>query len=144
MKSIILMILSFLCNFIAFLQGFFLFFFCLRFSFFSSLSVSFFIKDNSVHIFVGNHFVHTLTSSGKYELRIDLIISNTKKYAVYKRFSIGDAALKYKLNVGDFSGNAGKIVNTSIFLYNWISSLCAIGFCAKAASSSHQWVCCCK
>ncbi|CAG2238664.1 TN [Mytilus edulis] len=55
----------------------------------------------------GNHFVHTLTSSGKYELRIDLIISNTKKYAVYKRFSIGDAALKYKLNVGDFQETQG-------------------------------------
>ncbi|XP_063405761.1 fibrinogen-like protein A [Mytilus trossulus] len=62
---------------------------------------------NCLYIFVGNHFVHTLTSSGKYELRIDMVISNTKKYAVYKRFSIGDAASKYKLNVGDYSGNAG-------------------------------------
>lgn len=100
--------------------------FCLGFSFldgnnchFGIFSVHFlfrfFIKDNSVNIFEGNHFVHTLTSSGKYELRIDMVISNTKTYAVYKRFSIGDVASRYKLNVGDYSGNAGKIVNKSIF-----------------------------
>ncbi|VDI15013.1 Hypothetical predicted protein, partial [Mytilus galloprovincialis] len=47
-------------------------------------------------------------ASGKYELRIDMVDkSNNKKYAVYKRFSIGDAASKYKLTVGDYSGNAG-------------------------------------
>ncbi|XP_052085423.1 fibrinogen-like protein A isoform X3 [Mytilus californianus] len=55
----------------------------------------------------GNNFVHTLTASGKYELRIDIVKSNNKKYAVYKKFSIGDAASKYKLTVGEYSGNAG-------------------------------------
>ncbi|XP_063405608.1 fibrinogen-like protein A [Mytilus trossulus] len=57
---------------------------------------------------LGNKHIHSLTSSGKYELRIDLTdLSNTKKYAVYKTFIIGDAASKYKLTVGEYSGNAG-------------------------------------
>lgn len=59
-------------------------------------------------LWFGNYYVHTLTASGKYELRIDIVDkSNNKKYAVYKSFSIGDAASKYKLTVGDYSGNAG-------------------------------------
>lgn len=57
---------------------------------------------------LGNKRIHSLTSSGKYELRIDLTdLSNTKKYAVYKTFAVGDAESKYKLTIGDYSGNAG-------------------------------------
>ncbi|XP_052086446.1 fibrinogen-like protein A isoform X5 [Mytilus californianus] len=56
----------------------------------------------------GNKYTNTLTSSGKYELRVDMIdASNNNKYAVYKTFVVGDAASKYKLTVGDYSGNAG-------------------------------------
>ncbi|XP_071151312.1 fibrinogen-like protein A [Mytilus edulis] len=56
----------------------------------------------------GNKHIHSLTSSGTYELRIDLTdLSHTKKYAAYKTFVVGDAASKYKLTVGDYSGNAG-------------------------------------
>ncbi|XP_076082947.1 fibrinogen-like protein A isoform X2 [Mytilus galloprovincialis] len=57
---------------------------------------------------LGNEHIHSLTSSDKYELRIDLTdMSNTEKYAVYKTFVVGDAASKYQLTVGDYSGNAG-------------------------------------
>lgn len=42
--------------------------------------------------------------------------NNNKKYAVYQNFSIGDAASKYTLSVGDYEGNAGKTVLTSITL----------------------------
>ncbi|VDH98910.1 Hypothetical predicted protein [Mytilus galloprovincialis] len=57
---------------------------------------------------LGNEHIHSLTSSGKYELRIDLTDkSNTEKYAVYKTFAVGNAASKYQLTVGDYSGNAG-------------------------------------
>ncbi|VDI14343.1 Hypothetical predicted protein [Mytilus galloprovincialis] len=57
---------------------------------------------------LGNKYIHHLTSSGKYELRIVLTNNkNEKRYAAYKQFSIGDAASKYKLSVGSYSGNAG-------------------------------------
>ncbi|CAC5423047.1 Fibrinogen-like protein 1,Fibrinogen-like protein A,Tenascin,Ryncolin-2,Ryncolin-4,Techylectin-5A,Tenascin-N, Angiopoietin-related protein 7,Ficolin-2,Ryncolin-1,Tenascin-R,Ryncolin-3,Ficolin-1 [Mytilus coruscus] len=57
---------------------------------------------------LGNKHIHHMTSSGKYELRIDLTNNkNEKRYAAYKQFSIGDAASKYKLSVGSYSGNAG-------------------------------------
>lgn len=55
-----------------------------------------------------------LTSSGTYELRVDMVDSkNKKKYAVYKTFVIGDAASKYKLTVvGGYSGTAGDLFYT--------------------------------
>ncbi|XP_063405954.1 fibrinogen-like protein A [Mytilus trossulus] len=57
---------------------------------------------------LGNKQIHSLTSSGKYELRIDLTDqSNTKTYAVYKTFTLGDAASKYQLTIGNYSGIAG-------------------------------------
>ncbi|XP_071126770.1 fibrinogen-like protein A [Mytilus edulis] len=57
---------------------------------------------------LGNKHIHHLTSNEKYELRIDLTDNkNKKRYAVYKQFSIGDAASKYKLNIGSYRGNAG-------------------------------------
>lgn len=60
----------------------------------------------------GNRYIYTLTSSGTYELRIDLTdLSNTKKYAVYKTFIVGNAASKYKLTIGEYSGNAGNNIN---------------------------------
>ncbi|XP_071141879.1 ficolin-1-like [Mytilus edulis] len=56
----------------------------------------------------GNKNIHSLTSSGKYELRTDLKdLSNTKKYSVYKSFIVGGAESKYKLTVVNDSGNAG-------------------------------------
>ncbi|VDI46175.1 Hypothetical predicted protein, partial [Mytilus galloprovincialis] len=64
----------------------------------------------------GNNYVHTLTASGKNELRIDMVdTSNNKKYAVYRIFSIGDAASKYKLTVGNYSGNAGDKLRIHAF-----------------------------
>lgn len=32
------------------------------------------------------------------------------KYAEYKTFAVGDAASLFKLTVGGYSGNAGKII----------------------------------
>ncbi|XP_071144298.1 fibrinogen-like protein 1 [Mytilus edulis] len=59
----------------------------------------------------GNNYVHTLTATGKYELRIDMVDnSNNTRYAVYKRFSIGGAPSKYRLTVDDYSGNAGDML----------------------------------
>ncbi|VDI77825.1 Hypothetical predicted protein [Mytilus galloprovincialis] len=57
---------------------------------------------------LGNRHIHRLTSSGTYELRIDLTDkNNTKKYAKYKTFVVGDATSQYKLAIGGYSGDAG-------------------------------------
>ncbi|XP_071144226.1 fibrinogen-like protein A [Mytilus edulis] len=64
--------------------------------------------DPSGEYWIGNKHIHSLTSSGKCELKIDLTdLANTKKFAVYKTFLVGDAASKYKLTIGEYSGNAG-------------------------------------
>ncbi|CAC5414732.1 unnamed protein product [Mytilus coruscus] len=62
---------------------------------------------------VCNKYTNILTSSGKYELRVDMIDKNKKKwYAVYKTFVVGDPTSKYTLTVGGYSGNAGdKLAN---------------------------------
>ncbi|XP_076084683.1 fibrinogen-like protein A isoform X1 [Mytilus galloprovincialis] len=66
------------------------------------------IGENSTRLSHSNKHIHILTSRGRYELRIYLTdLSNTEKYAVYKTFIVGDAASKYKLTVGNYSGNAG-------------------------------------
>ncbi|VDI57462.1 Hypothetical predicted protein [Mytilus galloprovincialis] len=57
---------------------------------------------------LGNKHVHRLTSSGTYELRINLTDKkNNKKYATYTTFVVGDAASQYKLTIGGYSGDAG-------------------------------------
>ncbi|XP_071142730.1 fibrinogen-like protein A [Mytilus edulis] len=57
---------------------------------------------------LGNKYIHRLTSSGTYELRIDLTDkNNNKKYATYTTFVVGDAASQYKLTIGGYSGDAG-------------------------------------
>ncbi|CAC5377219.1 Fibrinogen-like protein A,Ryncolin-4,Angiopoietin-related protein 7,Angiopoietin-related protein 1,Ficolin-3,Ficolin-1-B,Ficolin-2,Ryncolin-1,Tenascin-R,Fibrinogen-like protein 1,Angiopoietin-1,Tenascin-X,Fibrinogen C domain-containing protein 1-A,Tenascin-N,Ryncolin-3,Tenascin,Fibroleukin,Fibrinogen C domain-containing protein 1,Ryncolin-2,Angiopoietin-related protein 6,Techylectin-5B,Angiopoietin-related protein 2,Angiopoietin-2,Microfibril-associated glycoprotein 4,Ficolin-1-A,Ficolin-1,Fibrinogen C dom len=60
----------------------------------------------------GNKYLNILTSSGKYELRVDLVDTNHRKtYAVYKTFVVGDENSKYKLTVGDYTGTAGDRMN---------------------------------
>lgn len=45
---------------------------------------------------------------GFYELRIELADFNSEsKYAVYKRFYIGDETTGYRLHVEDYEGTAG-------------------------------------
>ncbi|CAG2244384.1 Tenascin-R,Ryncolin-2,Angiopoietin-related protein 1,Ficolin-3,Ryncolin-1,Fibrinogen C domain-containing protein 1-A,Fibrinogen C domain-containing protein 1,Ficolin-2,Fibrinogen-like protein 1,Tenascin,Ficolin-1,Fibrinogen-like protein A,Microfibril-associated glycoprotein 4,Ryncolin-3,Techylectin-5A,Ryncolin-4 [Mytilus edulis] len=57
---------------------------------------------------LGNRHIHRLTTSGTYELRIDLTDKNNKtKYAKYKTFVVGDATSQYKLTIGGYSGDAG-------------------------------------
>ncbi|XP_076076513.1 fibrinogen-like protein A isoform X1 [Mytilus galloprovincialis] len=61
---------------------------------------------------LGNKYLNILTSSGKYELRVDLVDANNKKtYAVYKKFGVGDESSKFKLTVGDYKGNAGDYLS---------------------------------
>lgn len=59
---------------------------------------------------IGNDMLHRLTSLKPQELRVDMERFNGEKgYAVYSRFSVGDEASKYKLEVQwGYSGNAGN------------------------------------
>ncbi|XP_062607006.1 ficolin-1-A-like [Saccostrea cucullata] len=57
---------------------------------------------------IGNHQIHEIVNQGYYELRIDMSdFNNEKRYALYKRFSIGDEAHGYNLHVEDYEGTAG-------------------------------------
>ena len=56
---------------------------------------------------LGNEKIHAITSTGGYELRVDLKYNGQSKYARYDRFSIADESNNYKLTVGSYSGTAG-------------------------------------
>lgn len=59
---------------------------------------------------VGNHRINEIVSQGFYELRIDMSdFAGESRYAVYRRFSIGDESQGFKLLIEDFIGNAGCI-----------------------------------
>ncbi|PIO40329.1 hypothetical protein AB205_0117290 [Aquarana catesbeiana] len=63
---------------------------------------------------LGNDNLHMLTSSGNWELRIDLYApDNTKHFAKYTSFQVLGEAVKYKLLLGAFTeGNAGDSMLT--------------------------------
>ncbi|CAG2218921.1 Angiopoietin-related protein 1,Fibrinogen gamma-B chain,Ficolin-1-A,Angiopoietin-1,Fibrinogen C domain-containing protein 1,Ryncolin-1,Tenascin-N,Angiopoietin-related protein 7,Angiopoietin-related protein 6,Ficolin-3,Fibrinogen C domain-containing protein 1-B,Fibroleukin,Fibrinogen-like protein 1,Ficolin-1,Ficolin-1-B,Angiopoietin-4,Tenascin-R,Ryncolin-2,Techylectin-5B,Fibrinogen C domain-containing protein 1-A,Microfibril-associated glycoprotein 4,Fibrinogen-like protein A,Ryncolin-3,Fibrinogen gamma cha len=57
---------------------------------------------------LGNRFINLLTSSGNYKLYVHLEdFEGNSKYALYSRFSVGDAATNYILRVTGYSGTAG-------------------------------------
>ena len=58
--------------------------------------------DASGEFWLGNKWIHLLTSLGPTELRIDF---NGSEYVKYRRFSVGNAATKYRLSVSGQSGN---------------------------------------
>ena len=59
--------------------------------------------------FVGNEMLYLLTSKRKYKLRIDLEdFEGNKRFALYETFSISSSTYNYTLEVGGYSGNAGK------------------------------------
>ena len=61
---------------------------------------------------LGNDFIHQITSSGNYKLKVRLKDSDTYdsvKYAYYSTFSVANEDDKYRLTVGGFySGGAGE------------------------------------
>ena len=57
--------------------------------------------DVSGEFWLGNKWIHRLTSLGTTELRIDF---ENGKYAKYSSFAVGDAASKYTLTVSGYSG----------------------------------------
>ncbi|KAI8747836.1 BgiBFREP21.3 [Biomphalaria glabrata] len=57
--------------------------------------------------YLGNENIFSLTSTGQYDLRIDLEFNNKKYFAQYEKFKILSETEKYTLKIGNYSGNAG-------------------------------------
>ncbi|KAI8747750.1 BgiBFREP32 [Biomphalaria glabrata] len=56
--------------------------------------------------YLGNENIYRLTSTGKYELRIDLKYGSYFSYAIYSKFQIMNETNKYKLKISGYLGNA--------------------------------------
>ncbi|XP_066112495.1 tenascin isoform X2 [Saccopteryx bilineata] len=63
--------------------------------------------DRREEFWLGLDSLSKITSQGQYELRVDLQDHGKTAYAVYDRFSVGDAKTRYKLKVEGYSGTAG-------------------------------------
>ncbi|CAC5424786.1 Fibrinogen-like protein 1,Fibrinogen-like protein A,Ryncolin-2,Ryncolin-4,Ficolin-2,Ryncolin-1,Ryncolin-3,Ficolin-1,Fibroleukin [Mytilus coruscus] len=64
--------------------------------------------DLNQEFWLGNKYLHILTSIKNTEMRVDMEnFKGEKRNAKYATFKIGDTGSKYKLTIGGFSGNAG-------------------------------------
>ena len=63
-------------------------------------------EDTTGEFWIGLHSLHCLTSQGRWELRIDYMLSDkTKGYLSYRHFRVGPASDDYRLSISGFSGN---------------------------------------
>ncbi|KAK0065332.1 BpsFReD22.2 [Biomphalaria pfeifferi] len=62
---------------------------------------------NIGEFYLGNENIFKLTFTGQYDLRIDLEFNNKNYFAQYKDFKVLNETEKYKLKIGNYSGNAG-------------------------------------
>ncbi|KAK0065262.1 BpFREP12.17 [Biomphalaria pfeifferi] len=62
---------------------------------------------NIGEFYLGNENIFKLTSTGQFDLRIDLEYRNAKYFAQYKDFKLLSETEKYKLQIGKYSGTAG-------------------------------------
>lgn len=53
--------------------------------------------------------LHKLTSSAQYALRVDLRDGSDSAYAYYDKITISEPRSRYKIQVGTYSGTAGKL-----------------------------------
>ncbi|XP_055467688.1 tenascin isoform X3 [Psammomys obesus] len=67
--------------------------------------------DRREEFWLGLDNLSKITAQGQYELRVDLQDHGESAYAVYDRFSVGDAKSRYKLKVEGYSGTAGDSMN---------------------------------
>ncbi|XP_065937089.1 ryncolin-2 [Magallana gigas] len=66
----------------------------------------------SREFWLGNHRINEIVSQGFYELRIDMSdFAGESRYAVYRRFSVGDEGQGFKLLIEDYIGNAGDCMS---------------------------------
>ncbi|XP_001507568.1 fibroleukin [Ornithorhynchus anatinus] len=68
----------------------------------------------SREFWLGNDKIHHLTKSKEMVLRIELEDFNrTRKYAIYDTFYVANEYLKYRLNIGNYSGTIGNALQFS-------------------------------
>ncbi|XP_058029601.1 tenascin-X isoform X2 [Ahaetulla prasina] len=60
---------------------------------------------------LGNNALHQLTSSGDYELRVDLRAGDESVYATYQNFRVDPPADHYRLHLGNYNGTAGDALS---------------------------------
>lgn len=65
----------------------------------------------------GNTALHQITSSGSYELRVDLWAEDETAYAVYDDFRVEAEGNNFRLRLGQYRGNAGKEDNGNLSHY---------------------------
>ncbi|KAL2092310.1 hypothetical protein ACEWY4_012108 [Coilia grayii] len=63
--------------------------------------------DLNDEFWLGLSNLHKITSSGQYELRVDLRDKGESVYAQYDKFSVSEPRSRYKVHVGGYSGTAG-------------------------------------
>ncbi|RUS72391.1 hypothetical protein EGW08_019851 [Elysia chlorotica] len=56
---------------------------------------------------LGNDNIHSITSTGRYELRVDLKYNGQSVFAHYDEFSIANEDKNYALKIGSYDGTAG-------------------------------------
>ncbi|GFO31890.1 ficolin-1 [Plakobranchus ocellatus] len=56
---------------------------------------------------LGNERIHAFTSSGTWELRVDLKYKGKDAYALYSNFKVESESKQYTLRIGKYSGTAG-------------------------------------
>ncbi|XP_077186906.1 tenascin-X isoform X4 [Paroedura picta] len=63
--------------------------------------------NRSQEFWLGNDALHQLTTSGDYEVRVDLRSVNESVYALYDSFRVDSPTDYYRLHLGGYSGTAG-------------------------------------
>ncbi|XP_073907269.1 tenascin isoform X5 [Castor canadensis] len=63
--------------------------------------------DQREEFWLGLDNLSKITAQGQYELRVDLEDHGETAFAVYDKFSVGDAKTRYRLKVEGYSGTAG-------------------------------------
>ncbi|KAI8747659.1 BgiBFREP26.1 [Biomphalaria glabrata] len=63
---------------------------------------------NIGEFYLGNENMFKLTSTGQYDLRIDLEFNDKTYFAQYEDFKVLSETEKYKLEIGNYSGNASN------------------------------------